>query len=280
MFAQVPQHLDACPGGVGLTTAMTVLKSGWVVVGSLPSRDGTTATKGDGCLLLFDADGRLADVWTGPKINGPWGNMAVVDDGDSATLFVSNAGIGVGAVPQGGVAPVVPRATVVRIGLRIPAGAKPRLADITVVADGFGEQADRGVFVIGPTGVTLGPDGSIYVSDAIGNRIVRIPEALTRTASAGTGVEVTRDGLLHRPLALVNLPNGHLLVTNGLNGQVVEIDPTSRRQLAAQWVDDDRAQQPAGSGDLFGVAVAPAGASGGAGLYYVEDDVNTLMLAH
>ncbi len=274
-FASVPQRLDRCPGGVGLTTAMTVLKSGWVVVGSLPSRDGTTATKGDGCLLLFSADGHLADVWTSPRIDGPWGNMAVIDRGDSATLFFSNTGYGVGAPPGSGDAPVVSKATVVRLDLTIPAGGKPVPGAMTVVADGFGEQADRGVFIIGPTGIALGPNGSIYVSDAIGNRIVQIPDALARTTSAGTGIEVTKDGFLRRPLALVNLPNGDLLATNGLNGQAVEIDPTAHRQVAAQWIDVDRAQQPAGSGDLFGLAVAPKG-----GFYYVEDDVNTLVLAH
>ncbi|NPD66186.1 hypothetical protein HN018_20210 [Lichenicola cladoniae] len=275
LFASVPQKLDKCPGGVGLTTALAVLKSGWVIIGSLPSTDGTTATKGDGCLLLFDADGKLADVWTSPKINGPWGNMAVIDKGTSATLFVSNAGFGVGA-PPAGAAPIVSKATVVRVELQIPDGGKPHVTAMTVVADGFGEAADKSVFIIGPTGIALGAKGSIYVSDAIGNRIVSIPDALTRTDSAGTGTEITRDGLLKRPLALVNVPNGNLLVANGLNGQVVEIDPVGRRQVGAQWVDVDKAQQPPGSGDLFGLAVTPKGD----GFYYVEDDMNTLVLAH
>lgn len=275
LFASVPQKLDKCPGGIGLTTALAVLKSGWVIIGSLPSTDGTTATKGDGCLLLFDAEGKLADVWTSPKINGPWGNMAVIDKGSSATLFVSNAGFGVGA-PQTGAAVIVNKATVVRIELQIPDGGKPHVADMTVVADGFGEAADKSVFIIGPTGIALGPKGSIYVSDAIGNRIVGIPDALTRTDSARTGTEITRDGLLKRPLALVNVPNGNLVVANGLNGQVVEIDPVARRQVGAQWVDVDKAQQPPGSGDLFGLAVTPKGD----GFYYVEDDMNTLVLAH
>ncbi len=276
LFASVPRGLDRCPGGVGLTTAMAVLKSGWVIIGSLPSRDGTTATKGDGCLLVFDSQGRLADVWSGPQINGPWGNMALVDRGDSATLFFSNTGYGVGAPPADGSTQTVSRATVVRMELRIPAGAKPKVAGMTVVADGFAEAADRGVFIIGPTGVALGPDGSIFVSDAIGNRIVQIPDALTRTTSAGTGTVITAGGFLRRPLALVNAPNGHLLVTNALNGQAVEVDPSARRQVAAQWIDVDRAQQPAGSGDLFGLALTPEGN----GFYYVEDDVNTLVLDH
>ncbi len=275
LFAAVPQKLDRCPGGVGLTTAMAVLRTGWVIIGSLPSTDGTTATKGDGCLILFDSQGRLADVWTSPKINGPWGNMAVIDHGTSATLFVSNTGFGVGAPPAGN-APTVSKATVVRIGVQIPAGGTPRVSDMTVVADGFGEAPDKGVFIIGPTGIVPGPDGSIYVSDAIGNRIVSIPDAQTRTGSAGTGVEITRDGFLKRPLALATAPNGNLLVTNGLNGQAVEIDPVARKQVAAQWIDVDKAQQPAGSGDLFGLAMTPRGD----GFYYVEDDMNTLVLAH
>ena len=40
-FATVPHDLKGCPGGVGLTTALAVLKSGWVIVGSAPSTDGT-----------------------------------------------------------------------------------------------------------------------------------------------------------------------------------------------------------------------------------------------
>ena len=44
LFAAIPRTLPGCPGGVGLTTAMTMLKSGWVIVGSLPSQDGTTKT--------------------------------------------------------------------------------------------------------------------------------------------------------------------------------------------------------------------------------------------
>ena len=146
------------------------------------------------------------------------------------------------------------------MALQIPDGGKPHVTDMTVVADGFGEAPDKGVFIIGPTGIALGPNGSIYVSDAIGNRIVNIPDALTRTDSAGTGTEITRDGLLKRPLALVNAPNGDLLVANGLNGQVVEIDPRrtgEAAQVGAQWIDVDKAQQPPGSGDLFGLAVTP-----------------------
>ncbi len=275
LFAQIPRDLKACPGGVGLSTAMTMLKSGWVIVGSTPSNDGTTNTKGAGCLIVLDPTGKVAGTYSSPNINDPWGNMAVVDNGSSATLFISMAGFGVGGVdvvPP----PVFKQATVLRLELDVPAGGAPTVRKETVIASGFGAQADRGVFLVGPTGLALSPDQkALYVSDAIGNRVNVIDDPLTRDTSAGVGRQLTADGLLHRPLAMVQAPNGHLLVTNALNGQVVEIVPDTGTQLYARWIDTDRAQTPPGNGDLFGIAMTPEGD----GFYYVQDDVNTLVLA-
>jgi hypothetical protein len=273
LFAAIPRNLPQCPGGVGLTTAMAMLKSGWVIVGSLPSQDGTTKTKGEGCLIVLDAQGNVAGTIAGPNINGPWGNMAVIDNGSTATLFVSNTGFDVG--PPDDEPPVVNKATVLRLELAIAGDKAPVVTRQTVIASGFGEQADKDVFIIGPTGLALGMGGTLYVSDALGNRIAAIPDAATRTDSAGTGRTVTENGFLKRPLAMTTA-NGHLLVTNGLNGQAVEIDPDSGTQIYARWIDANKAQSPPGSGDLFGIAITPAGD----GFYYVEDEVNMLVLAH
>jgi hypothetical protein len=271
VFASLPRHLPQCPGGIGLTTAMTMLKSGWVIVGSLPSEDGTTKTKGLGCLLVLDSQGNVANTITGPDVNGPWGNMAVIDNGTAATLFVSNTGFDVGPPGQD----EVDEANVVRIGLSIPEGKPPAVVNETVVASGFGQQADKDVFIIGPTGLALGRNGSLYVSDALGNRIDEIWDATTRDHSAGIGRVVTKDGMLQRPLAIAIAPNGNFLVTNGLNGQCVEIDPTTGKQLHALWIDANKAQSPPGSGDLFGIAMTPSGD----GFYFVKDEMNTLVLA-
>ena len=231
LFASLPQRLPQCPGGVGLGTAMTMLKSGWVIVGSTPSTDGTTHTKGDGCLLVLDANGQHVATWTGPNINDPWGNMATIDKGATATLFVSMAGFDVPGPevrdPQTGYPTTVNKATVLRIELAIPEGKPPTITSQTVIADGFGQRADKDAFLIGPTGLALAPDNTLYVSDALANQIVAIPEATTRTTSAGIGRTVTKDGLLKRPLAMVMAPNGNLLVTNAKNGQVVEVNPVS-----------------------------------------------------
>ncbi|MGF6963242.1 DNA-binding beta-propeller fold protein YncE [Paraburkholderia sp. WC7.3g] len=274
VFATVPRDLKECPGGIGLSTAMTMLKSGWVIVGSTPSNDGTTGTKGAGCLIVIDPEGKIASTISTPNINDPWGNMAIVDNGTSATLFVSNAGFGVGGAQ--GNPPVFKQATVLRLDLDVPEGKPPVVKQETVIGSGFGAQADKGVFLVGPTGLALSADQKLlYVSDAIGNRITEIDDPLTRDSSAGVGRQLTADGLLHRPLAMVTAPNGHLLVTNALNGQVVEIDPATGKQLYARWIDTDKAQSPPGNGDLFGIAMTPQGD----GFYYVEDDVNTLVLA-
>src|SRR5579872_72389 len=278
LFAKLPQSLPQCPGGIGLTTAMTMLSSGWVIVGSTPSTDGTTATKGQGCLLVFDSNGNLATVWSGPQINGPWGNMATIDRGDQATLFVSMSGFDVPGPdkldPATGEPAIVRKATVLRIRLTIPAGAPPKIADQTVIADGFGQRADKDVFLIGPTGLAL-IGKTLYVSDAVDNRIVAIADAELRSTSAGVGTKVAEGGLMQRPLALIATPEGHLIACNAKNGQVVEIDPASGRQIAAKWIDANEAQSPPGNGDLFGLAMAPDGK----GFYYVEDDVNMLAKA-
>lgn len=271
LFADVPAGLPACPGGIGLTTAMTMLKSGWVIVGSMPSTDGTTRTRGQGCLIVLNAEGKVEKTIADPKIDGPWGDIATIDHGDKASLFISNIGFGMKAPGQ----PMPHKATVLRLDLDIPAGQTPQVAAATVIGDGFGAVADASVFAYGPTGLALGHDGTLYVSDAAANRIVAIKDAATRTTSAGTGETITEGGLLKRPLAMATAPNGDLLATNGLNGQVVEIDPVSGTQRGAQWIDADEAQSPPGSGDLFGIAMKPDGT----GFYYVQDDTNTLMEA-
>jgi hypothetical protein len=279
LFAELPANVPGCPGGVGLSTAMVMLKSGYLIVGSTPSLDGTTRTMGPGGLLVLDANGKLVAAWANTNINDPWGNIAAIDNGSNAILFISMAGQDVPGPDvrdsQTSYPVTVRKATVLRIELSIADGQPPVITGQMIIADGFGQRADRDAFLVGPTGLALGPNDTLYVSDALGNQIVAISDASTRTASAGTGTTITKDGLLKRPLALTTAPNGHLLAINALKGQVVEIDPATGKQLYAQWIDADQAQSPPGNGDLFGIAMIPDGK----GFYYVEDDVNTIMKA-
>jgi hypothetical protein len=279
LLARLPQSLPGCPGGVGLTTAMTMLQTGWIIVGSTPSRDGTTATKGDGCLIVLDPQGQPAAVWSGPDIDDPWGDMAVVDKGAKVTLFVSMAGFGLPGprvVDPATRLPVVQhKATVLRLELTVADGKAPVIAARTVIGDGFAARADVDNFLLGPTGLALGPDDTLYVTDGLENVITAIPNASGASVSAGVGRVVTRDGLLSWPLAMTWSPEGHLLVCNGKDGRLVEVDPVAGRQIYAQWINNDQAQSPPGNGDLFGIAMTPDKS----GFYYVMDDTNTLMRA-
>src|SRR5664279_4903294 len=65
LFAQVdPAHLPGrCPGGVGLSTALVALSSGWVIVGSLPTKDGTAATASAGCLIVLNPNGHVVETF-------------------------------------------------------------------------------------------------------------------------------------------------------------------------------------------------------------------------
>jgi hypothetical protein len=64
LFAQInaDQLPGPCPGGVGLTTALVVLKSGWVIVGSLPTTNGNAATAEAGCLIVLNSSGRVVET--------------------------------------------------------------------------------------------------------------------------------------------------------------------------------------------------------------------------
>ncbi len=76
------------PGGVGLTTALAVLPSGWVVVGSLPTSDGTSATAQRGAVIVLNPYGQVVRVISGALINGPW-DLTAAQVGHDGLFFVT-----------------------------------------------------------------------------------------------------------------------------------------------------------------------------------------------
>ena len=161
--------------------------------------------------------------------------------------------------------------TVVRIVLSLAAGDEPVVMSRTVIGSGFGERTDPAALVIGPTGVGLGDDGTLYVADTLGNRVAAIPNALTRMSSAGTGTTVSVGGAINGPLGLAVAPNGDILVTNGGDGNLVEVTPGGS-QNDVMNIDETNT----GAGTLFGLAVVP----GGAGVYFVNDGNNAFYILH
>lgn len=268
VFAQLPSTIAGCPGGVGLTTAMVQLKTGWVIVGSLPAADGTMASAGAGCLIVLSPTGQVSATLTGPYLNGPWD--AVVDDnGATATLFVTNTLFG---VKTAGGAPVN-QGTVARLSLAQTATTPPAVTAETDVATGLPERQDAAALVKGPTGLALDSRGTLYIGDNLGNRVAAVPNALTRTDSDGAGTTISVGGQLANPLGMVLAPNGNLLVANATNGKIVEIT-TAGKQVGEYYAIQDVGQDPPGNGDLFGIAINQAGT----GVLFVKDDTNTLAL--
>jgi hypothetical protein len=270
LFAQISNSSlrGRCPGGAGLTTALAILRGGWVVVGSTPSANGMAATAKAGCLIVLDNQGRVRETISGYGINGPW-DMSAVSFGQYAELFVTN--VLNGTVAANGA--VVHRGTVLRLLVRVNSLSPPRLLAVTTIGSGFFEQTSSSAFVIGPTGVGLGRNGTLYVADTGENRITGIPHALTRRTSAGTGFVLTSGGTLNGPLGLTIAPNGDVLTVNGGDGNIVETTPGGTQ--AAHLLLDGSGSPP-GSGALFGLAVAPHGS----GVYYVDDATNFLDLLH
>jgi DNA-binding beta-propeller fold protein YncE len=254
-----------CPGGIGLTTALAVLRSGWVVVGSLPTANGSAATAKAGCLLVLDSHGTVRETIAGSRINGPW-DMTAIDRGTSADVFVTN--VLNGTVAAGGA--VVNRGTVVRIALSglTNRHGRPHAGVPVIIGSGFSEHSDPAALVVGPTGLAFSPrNGTLYVADTVQNRIAAIPQADTRRGSAMSGEDVTAGGSLNQPLGLTLAPNGNLIAANAGDGNAVETTKAGN-QVATSLLE------PAGAGTLFGLAITPKNN----GVYFVDDGDNTLKL--
>jgi hypothetical protein len=256
-FAQL-----SAPSGVGLTTALTILPGGWVVVGNLPTSDGTSATAKAGSLIVLNSEGTPVETWSGGAINGPW-DLTSVSDESRSEVFVSNVLNGTVAHSPA----TVDGGTVVRIDVGLQGNRPPRLVDTTVIASGFAERTDPAALVVGPTGLALGDAGQLYVADTADNRIAAIPSARWRSSPVAAGdITLSSGGSLNGPLGLTLAPNGDVLSVNGGDGNIVETTPQGH-QIATRQID------PVGSGgDLFGLTLAPRDR----GVLFVDDGDNTL----
>jgi hypothetical protein len=268
LFAQIDAKSlpGTCPGGVGLTTALVALRTGWVIVGSLPTSDGTSATAKAGCLIVLNANGNVVETIFGNHIAGPW-DMTAADGDQIATLLVTNV---LNDVQLGAPKPN-DTATVVRVVLDVDDPVKPAVKSSTVIASGFPVRFDPVALIIGPTGVTL--DGNLdllFVADTLSNRIAGITNPLTRTTDAGTGITLSQGGALNGPLAISRAASGNIIISNGGDGNLVEITDDGQ-QVAKKLVDSSGS--PPGAGALFGLQVV------GNQVFFVDNATNTLNVA-
>jgi len=229
--------------GLGLSTALGTLHYGFVVVGNAPTTDGTSAAAQPGSLLVINNQGNLVQTITDASIQYPW-DMALIDEGNQAIAFVTNALTG----------------TVSRLTFKVSSSGL-KLLSAKIIASGYVHRGDPVALFVAPTGLVYDVRRDLlYVASTGDNAVFAIPDPVTRTSDGGTGFIVYQDDVhLHGALALEAAPNGHLLVSNN---DTVNPDPNQTSEIV-EFTKEGRFVKeisvdpnPGGS---FGMAVKVAG---------------------
>jgi DNA-binding beta-propeller fold protein YncE len=250
------------PKGLGLTTALGVLRNGFVLVGSVPTTDGTFSTIKQGSLLILDKNGHIvANLTDKVKLDGPW-DLTIFDEGKFAYVFVSN----------------VLNGTVTRLDLAVPPlGNAVHVISSTTIASGYLHRGDSAALAIGPTGLAFDPlHDLLYVASTGDNAIYSISNAAFRSESAGKGNLVFADSHLRGPLGLVLLPDGNLITANG---DSTNADPTQTSELveftpSGKFVGETSIDP--GAAGAFGIALQIRGDT--VVFAAVDDNTNTLKV--
>ncbi|MGN6085301.1 hypothetical protein [Trinickia sp.] len=244
---------------LGLTTALAVLKSGYVLVGNLPT-NGTTITSAGSLLVVNPQGGLVTELKDATLLDGPWDMAVVVDKTTRVTAFVSNVLSG----------------TVARIDLSIGANGATLLGSSRIVASGYAHRTDPAALVVGPTGLAYdAAHDLLYVASTNDNAVFAVPRAASRMRDDGPGRIVYQDNEhLHGPLALALAPNGDLVTANGdavnpdsqQSSEIVEFTPQGH--FVAQMQVDPT------PGAAFGLAFGQSG-TGQPQFAAVNDGTNT-----
>ncbi|WP_230380905.1 hypothetical protein [Burkholderia ubonensis] len=205
---------------LGLTTALAVLRNGFVLVGNVPTTDGQHVVP-PGSLLVINPQGSLVtQLVSAALLDGPW-DMTVIDRGQRVTAFVSN----------------VLNGTVARIDLMFDnSGGVTMLQSSRIIASGYTFRTDPSALVVGPTGLAYDANNDIlYVASTGDNAVFAIQNAASTNGNAGAGRLIYFDKKhLHGPLALALAPNGHLVTANG---DAVNPDPQQPSEIVEFTVD-------------------------------------------
>jgi hypothetical protein len=245
---------------LGLTTALGVLKKGFVIVGNVPTTNGNNPQVGS--LLVLDHTGKVVATFTDAALlDGPW-DLAIQDNGNSALVFVS----------------CVLNGTVTRLDLTL-GSENVTLNKETQIASGYKFAPNAAALVVGPTGLAYDPHADLlYVASTADNEIFAVTRAATATSSSGTGKVIFQDNThLHGPLGLVLAPNGNLI---SAQGDAINPDPAHQSEIVeftktGKFVTQFSIDSAVGA--AFGIAIAPAD-PGAVDFAAVDDATNTLTV--
>jgi DNA-binding beta-propeller fold protein YncE len=245
---------------LGLSTALNVLRKGFVLVGNFPSATGLCKDASAGSILVIDKNGNLASAITNSAIQGPW-DSALFDEGSHAKFFVANGLSG----------------TVVRFELDINA-AGVTVDNVKQIASGYTHMCDPTTFVDAPTGLVYDPEKDVlYVASSADNAVYAISDAGDRKHDGGIGKLIYTDAKhLHGPLGMAMAPNGNLLVANN---DVINSDPNQPSEIVEFTIEGEFVKEvsmdPA-QGGSFGLAVQTTGKT--AKLAAVDDATNLFLI--
>jgi hypothetical protein len=244
---------------LGLTTALAVLKSGFVLVGNVPTTDGKSVVP-PGSLLVINPQGGLVRQLIDPNLlDGPW-DLTVIDGGQFVRVFVSD----------------VLNGKVARIDLAIGENGVQMLPSSTIIASGYLHRTDPAALVVGPTGLAYDPAHDVlYVASTGDNAVFAVYGAAAANHDGGIGRMIYQDNKhLHGPLALALAPNGHLVTANG---DAVNPDARHPSEIVEFTVDGQFVAQlsvdPA-PGSAFGLAFG-LDSKGRSQFTAVDDNTNT-----
>jgi hypothetical protein len=247
-------------GLLGLTTALNILRKGFVLVGNFPSPDGTCGNAGNGSILVINSSGQQIQSIADPSfINGPW-DSALFDRGDKAKLFIANGLTG----------------TVVRLDLAVGASGVT-VEGKTQIASGYLHQCDPVTFVDAPTGLVYDPQLDVlYVASSADNAIFAVNDAGDTTHDHGRGRVIFESNKhLHGPLGMIMAPNGNLVVANN---DSINPDPAQPSELVEFTTTGKFVKEisvDSNFGGSFGLAVETSGNT--VHFAAVDDNVSTLL---
>jgi hypothetical protein len=248
----------------GLTAALGVLSDGLVLIGNLPTLDGTAATVQPGNFSVVDRNGNFLGTFGGlSTVDGPWG-MAVYDTGNGVT---GSAHVWISNVLSG---------TVSRFDLTYNAGEVGATA--LVLASGFTHRTDPAALVLGPSGLTYDPiHDMLYVASSTDNAVYEIPTAAAAHSTVSATLFFQDLEHLHGPLDLTILPNGHFLVANSDGSNVDPNQPSELVEYSATGAFLNQMSVDPNNGGAFGLSIYNLG-WGTFRLAAVDDNANSLNI--
>lgn len=244
----------------GLSTALNILRKGFVLVGNFPSADGTCQNSTPGSILVINKNGKQVGSITDSSVNGPW-DSALFDEGNSAKYFVANGLSG----------------TVVRFDLSVTSNGVS-VKNVTQIASGYLHQCDPVTFVDAPTGLVYDEDRDVlYVASSADNAVFAVANAGYTEKDHGTGRVIYQDSVhLHGPLGMIMAPNGHLIVANN---DAINPDPNQPSEIVEFTVGGKFVKEISvdpNFGGSFGLAVMTKGDT--ARFAAVDDNVPDLLI--